>query len=100
MQAEMEGISSYTKIDIGTLATIGAIYDLTAYAQSSHHACTSIVVQNTKGEIIHGRNLDYHLKVIMENITSIVDFQRGGHTIFTSVSYIGMPAFNTLMKPG
>lgn len=39
-------------------------------------ACTSIVAQDSKGNIFHGRNLDYDMGSLLKNITVIVDFVR------------------------
>ena len=94
------GISAYTGLDITVLAAISAIYDMTASHTVSHHACTGIVAQNSEGRIIHGRNLDYTIKTAMTNITVVVDFTSNGTIDYTAVTYVGMPGFNTVVKPG
>ena len=66
----------------------------------SRHACTGIVAQNSEGGIVHGRTLDYTIKAAMTNITVVIDFTRNGTTQYTSIGYIGMPGFNTFVKPG
>lgn len=38
--------------------------------------CTSVVAQDDKGRIWHGRNLDYGMGTLLRNITVIVDFTR------------------------
>eukprot|EP00938_MAST-03A_sp_MAST-3A-sp1_P000784 g784.t1 len=98
--AEMQSIARLTNLDLDILAAISTIYDLSASSALSGKACTGIVIQNDKDEIIHGRNLDYNFPPQMENLTAIVDFKRNGTVLFTSVSYIFMTAFNTAMKPG
>jgi N-acylethanolamine-hydrolysing acid amidase len=97
---EMESIARLTNLDLDILAAISTIYDLSASSNQDGRACTGIVIQNDKDEIIHGRNLDYNFPPQMENLTAIVDFTRDGKVVFTSVSYIFMTAFNTAMKPG
>jgi len=77
---EVVGISRYTGIPAPVVASISAIYDLTASHTSSHHACSGIVAQNSAGGILHGRTLDYGLKEAMENITIVVDFERNSTT--------------------
>ena len=98
--AEMQSIARLTNLDLDVLAAISTIYDLSASSALSGKACTGIVIQNDKDEIIHGRNLDYNFPPQMENLTAVVDFKRNGTVLFTSVSYIFMTAFNTAMKPG
>lgn len=41
--------------------------------------CTSIVAEDRKGRIIHGRNLDYAMTSLIRNLTVIVDFTQGGN---------------------
>ena len=38
--------------------------------------CTSIVAQDSHGQIWHGRNLDYKYTSILRNITLVAHFQR------------------------
>ena len=76
--AEMQSIVKLTNLDLDVLAAISTIYDLSASSALSGKACTGIVVQNDKDEIIHGRNLDYNFPPQMENLTAVVDFTRNG----------------------
>eukprot|EP00939_MAST-03C_sp_MAST-3C-sp1_P005528 g5528.t1 len=73
---------------------------MTAASHSANRDCTGVVVQNKNGEIFHGRNLDYTFPQEMEPLTAVVDFVRNGTIAYTSVSYMFMPAFNTVMSPG
>ena len=40
--------------------------------------CTSIVSQDSNGQIWHSRNLDYPFTGMLQNITIAVDLQKGG----------------------
>lgn len=97
---ELEGIAAATAIPLNELASLCALYDMTAASHSANRDCTGVVVQNKNGEIFHGRNLDYTFPQEMEPLTAVVDFVRNGTIAYTSVSYMFMPAFNTVMSPG
>jgi hypothetical protein len=97
---ELKGIARVTKVDLWLLAAVTTIYDLTASGKADSKACTGLIVQKSNGEIIHGRNLDYSLKSIMSPLTAIIDFQRNNKTVWTSVSYVFMTGFNTVVRPG
>jgi len=97
---EIASIVRLTKLPVGVLVALNGLYDVTASKQSSHHACTSIVAQGLDGSIVAGRNLDYNIHEAMKNITIVVDWQREGTTIFTSVMYVGTIGFNTVQRTG
>jgi len=101
--AELTAISKLTKIPMGTLFAITALYDLTTSATIHRAACTSIVVQDATGHVSHGRNLDYGLANAMLNITVTVDWLSAtgdGSVAFTSVGYLGQVGFNTVVRHG
>merc|ERR1712070_746788 len=100
MKEEILAMSELLQIEVGELVAISALYDVTASKHLDRRACTSVIVQNSEGSIIHGRTLDSPLRAAMLGITALVDFQRSGKTVFTSVSYLGMPGFNTVQRPG
>merc|ERR1719387_1943239 len=99
-------MSKITNCPLAEIATFNLLYDLTADKQDQDSlktkACTSIVVENTEGEIIHGRNLDYdpELLPIMRNVTVLLDWQRDGQTLYSSVSTLPIVGFHTFVKPG
>eukprot|EP00929_Paragymnodinium_shiwhaense_P096413 TRINITY_DN57_c0_g1_i1.p1 TRINITY_DN57_c0_g1~~TRINITY_DN57_c0_g1_i1.p1 ORF type:complete len:381 (-),score=82.14 TRINITY_DN57_c0_g1_i1:371-1513(-) len=99
---ELQGIAKASGVPLNALVVLNLFYDLTAHGGSENRMCTSIVVQNDKGEIVHGRNLDYNKDLIdtMSNLTAVIDWQRAGKTVFTSVSFVPMLGFDTVVKPG
>ena len=98
--AEMTGIARVSRVPIGVLVALNTLYDLTASANVHDKACTSVVAQGADGKPTHGRNLDYGPHAVMKNITAIVDYQSGGKTKFSSVSFLGCVNFNTVVVPG
>ena len=68
---EMRGVAKAWNISVADVILINLVYDLTAY-------CTSIVAEDSKGNIIHGRNLDYQFAEMFRHVTFMVDFQSKG----------------------
>lgn len=69
--AEMKGVSKALNISLADTILLNILYDLSAF-------CTSIVAQDEKGNIFHGRNLDYDFSDILRNISFISNFQSKG----------------------
>ena len=98
--AEIVSIARRTRVPVGTLIALNGLYDLTASNVLDGQACTSVLAQATDGTIVHGRNLDYGLREYMLPITLAVQWTRGGDVLFTSVSYVGLVGFNTVLRHG
>lgn len=79
---EMRGIATALNISVGDVVMANLIYDVSAF-------CTSIVSQDSNGQIWHSRNLDYSFTDILKNITVFVDFQTGGQTVYSAITYAG-----------
>jgi len=53
-------------------------------------ACTSIIVEDGKGQMWHARNMDWNFGGnSLFNISYIVDFQANGSTVYTGVQWVG-----------
>ena len=90
--AEILGIGQRSKISVGDIAVLNILYDMLA-------GCTSIVAEDEMGHIYHGRNLDYGLTQILQNITLMANFQRGGQTMYTGTTYAGYVGLLTGQRP-
>lgn len=90
--AEILGIGQRSKVAVGDIAMLNIIYDLLA-------GCTSIVAEDEAGHIYHARNLDYQFTAILQNITLIANFQRGGKTLYTGTTYAGYTGLLTGQRP-
>ena len=88
---EIHGISIESDIPLGELLVYNFLNELTAY-------CTSIVVENEKGVIIHGRNLDFGLTDKLKDSVIIVDVKRNGKVVCTGVTFAGYVGFFTGVK--
>ena len=89
---EVRGIALQTGMPLGDVALLNMLYDVTAF-------CTSIIIEDTKGAIYHGRNLDYGFTEFLRNATLLVYFQRGGKTVYTATTYAGYVGVLTGQKP-
>ncbi|KAL7836680.1 hypothetical protein AOLI_G00279640 [Acnodon oligacanthus] len=78
---EIRGMASYYQSDISDIVLLNFAYEVSAF-------CTSIVAQNTKGNIYHGRNLDYPHD-ILKNITIDILFIKNGQVAYTGTSFAG-----------
>jgi acid ceramidase len=102
---EIQGIADATGIDVCELIVYNIAYEVLG-------GCTSIITEDSNGNILHGRNLDFGLgpyngtegQWVMTDalrpLLSTIHFQRAGQTIYTSVHYLGYVGFLTAVKPG
>ena len=81
---EIQGCAAALGIPYGWATLMNLGYELS-------DACTSIVAQTPSGDILHGRNLDFWAGMgftdSLKNMTFTAEFQRGGRTLFTTVSF-------------
>ncbi|XP_064918988.1 N-acylethanolamine-hydrolyzing acid amidase isoform X2 [Columba livia] len=61
--------------------------------------CTSIVAQDDKGNIYHGRNLDYDFVDILRKVTVDVQFTRRGQIAYQGTTFLGYVGLWTGQSP-
>ena len=97
---EIRSIQAATGLQMSFLLAFNLGYELMG-------ACTSVTAQDADGHMYHARNLDFGLFLgsekdggpnenfqwtntdLLRQITVLTDFQRGGKTLYKSVSYVG-----------
>ncbi|XP_078594262.1 N-acylethanolamine-hydrolyzing acid amidase-like [Branchiostoma floridae x Branchiostoma japonicum] len=94
---EMRGIARCTGIDLGEIVGLNLGYDLSTF-------CTSIVAQDSKGTIWHGRNMDLvkefaKTSEFLRSTAIMIDFQSKGQTLYTSTTYLGYVGAPTGQSP-
>ncbi|KAM8843220.1 acid ceramidase [Synchiropus picturatus] len=102
---EMKGIAAASGIPLGEVALFNIFYEVFT-------VCTSVVAEDPKGNLIHGRNLDFGLFlgwdmknkswIISEKLKPLVvnlDFQRNNKTVFKSTNFAGYVGMLTGIKP-
>lgn len=79
---ELKGIAEATNYNLGDVIVANMIYDVTAF-------CTSIVVTQQNGQIIHGRNLDYNFPSYLQDLAYLAEFRQNGTVVFRSAQIAG-----------
>jgi acid ceramidase len=103
---EIKGIAAATGIEIGKMILYNVAYELMGL-------CTSIVAQDSQGNIIHGRNLDFGLFMgvdaknmswtLTEKLRPLlfnVRVMKGGVNIYNMTQYAGYVGCLTCQKKG
>ena len=95
-QDEMKGVAKALNTSLGIIAIANLGYEVSAF-------CTSIVAQATDGSVYHARNLDFGEGMgftdILRNMTFEVDFQSGGVTQYSCVTYASFVGCLTGFRP-
>ncbi|XP_065261547.1 N-acylethanolamine-hydrolyzing acid amidase [Emys orbicularis] len=89
---EILGICKALGISIGDGILINLAYEFSAF-------CTSIVAQDSKGNIYHGRNMDYAFGDILRKITIDVQFMQNGQVAYKGTTFIGYVGLWTGQSP-
>ncbi|CAJ0941387.1 unnamed protein product, partial [Mesorhabditis belari] len=99
--AELRGIAKAAGLPLGEVVGLNILYDITAFDR--HHifglGCTSLVAEDEKGTIWHGRNLDYEMGDLLKNITVVVDFVRGNRIVYSGVTFVLYNGLLTGQRP-
>lgn len=103
---EMQGVARGSMLDIGDVVLYNIFYELFTF-------CTSIVAQDTQGNVFHGRNLDFgllpaynfsahewDLTTLLRPLTVSVDFVQDGALLYRSVHFVGYVGILSAMRPG
>ncbi|XP_051537150.1 N-acylethanolamine-hydrolyzing acid amidase-like isoform X1 [Myxocyprinus asiaticus] len=88
---EIKGMASIYGSDISDIVLLNFAYEVSAF-------CTSIVTQDTKGNIYHGRNLDYPHDVL-RNLTLDILFIKNGKVAYRGTTFAGYVGLWTGQSP-
>ncbi|XP_073397278.1 N-acylethanolamine-hydrolyzing acid amidase-like isoform X2 [Dendrobates tinctorius] len=61
--------------------------------------CTSIIAQDDKGNVYHGRNLDYDFPDILRKLTMDLDFIQNEKVAYTGTTFLGYVGLWTGQRP-
>ncbi|XP_075058725.1 N-acylethanolamine-hydrolyzing acid amidase-like isoform X2 [Mixophyes fleayi] len=89
---EIKGISRTLGVSVGDIVALNLCYESAAY-------CTSIIAQDEKGNIYHGRNLECPFPDLLRNLTMDLDFIRDGKIAYTGTTLIGYVGLWTGQSP-
>jgi len=101
---EINGVATASGIKLGEIALFNIFYEVFT-------VCTSVVAEDTNGNLIHGRNLDFglflgwdtknHSWAVSEKLRPLVvniDFTRNNKTVFRSTNFAGYVGILTGIK--
>ncbi|XP_028929122.1 N-acylethanolamine-hydrolyzing acid amidase [Ornithorhynchus anatinus] len=89
---EIRGMSEVLGIRLSDGILLNLAYEYSAF-------CTSILTQDSKGHIFHGRNLDYAFGDILRKIVIDVQFTRAGKVAYTGTTFVGYVGLWTGQSP-
>ncbi|XP_071385609.1 N-acylethanolamine-hydrolyzing acid amidase-like [Centroberyx affinis] len=88
---EIRGMASHFGASLSDIIILNFAYEISAF-------CTSIVAQDTKGQVYHGRNLDYPHDVL-RNLTVDLIFLKNGEVAYRGTSFAGYVGLWTGQSP-
>lgn len=59
------------------------------YEFSTFPACTGFVVRNDKGQIFHGRNLDFEMWELLAKLLVNIEYYKDGKKIYSVDTVVG-----------
>ncbi|XP_069834349.1 N-acylethanolamine-hydrolyzing acid amidase-like [Dendropsophus ebraccatus] len=89
---EIRGIAKTLGVNVGDVVALNLCYEATAF-------CTSIIAQDDKGNVYHGRNLDYNFPNMLKKITVDLDFIQNGKVAYTGTTFLGYVGLWTGQRP-
>ncbi|XP_075400303.1 N-acylethanolamine-hydrolyzing acid amidase [Tenrec ecaudatus] len=89
---EIRGLCKVLNLSLDDCVLCNLAYESSAF-------CTSIVAQDSRGHIFHGRNLDYDFGHMLRNLTVDVQFIRNGQIAYTGTTFVGYVGLWTGQSP-
>ena len=93
IKEEIKAAADQTGIALESFVVLSFFYELRAY-------CTSVLVKQPDGSILHGRNLDYVVPKAMRELVANIEFLRNGQLLYRATTFIGYFGVLTGVKPG
>ncbi|XP_039606717.1 N-acylethanolamine-hydrolyzing acid amidase-like [Polypterus senegalus] len=91
---EIIGLAKELKTDTADIMLFNFLYERIIFRDG-----TSIIAQDSKGHIFHGRNLDNKYSADFRNLTIEVQFARKGKVLFQGTTFVGYIGLWNGMKP-
>ncbi|KAJ3602876.1 hypothetical protein NHX12_030621 [Muraenolepis orangiensis] len=88
---EIRGLAQHAGASVSDIILLNFAYEISAF-------CTSIVAQDTEGNVYHGRNLDYP-KAVLRNLTVNIHFIKQGEVVYRGTSFAGYVGLWTGQSP-
>uniref|UniRef100_A0A4X2KUK6 N-acylethanolamine-hydrolyzing acid amidase n=2 Tax=Vombatus ursinus TaxID=29139 RepID=A0A4X2KUK6_VOMUR len=91
-ESEIRGMCNILGLNIGDCVLINLAYEFSAF-------CTSIIAQDVRGNIYHGRNLDYAFGNLLRKLTIDVQYIKNGQIAYTGTTFVGYVGLWTGQSP-
>jgi len=65
MVEEIKGMSEAINVDWTKVFFLNFMYDFSTY-----HACSGVIIRDPKGNVLHGRNLDFEFFQVFSKLTA------------------------------
>ncbi|XP_075139771.1 N-acylethanolamine-hydrolyzing acid amidase-like [Leptodactylus fuscus] len=88
---EIHGIAKATGCPTSEIVLLNLFYE--------YLSCTSIIAEDKKGNIYHGRNMDLFASDLFRKITIDVDFIKDGQVVYTGTTFVGFVGLWTGQRP-
>lgn len=88
---EIRGIAKATDIPTSEVVVLNVFYEAMG--------CTSIIVEDERGNIYHGRNMDLFYSDLFKEITIDVDFIKNGQVVYSGTTFVGFVGLWTGQRP-
>ncbi|MEE6460413.1 hypothetical protein FKM82_000959, partial [Ascaphus truei] len=89
---EIRGLSRGLGMCAADVLILNLAYEATAY-------CVGIIAQDENGNIYHGRNMDYHYRETLREITVDLNFVKDGQIAYTGTTFLGYVGLWTGQSP-
>jgi len=70
------------------------------YEFSTINACTGVIARNSEGKIIHGRNLDFNMWLLLSNLVANLQYYKGDQLVYSVDTVVGSVFTLTANRPG
>ena len=82
--AEVEALAELSGYPFSKLFFLNFFYEF-----STFKACTGVVIRNSDGNILHGRNLDFEMWNLISNLVTNVEYYKNGERVFSVDTVVG-----------
>jgi len=82
--AEVEAISKLSGHPFDKVFFLNFMYEY-----STFKACTGILIRNSAGKVMHGRNLDFEMWGLLSNLVTNVEYYQGSKRVFSVDTVVG-----------
>ena len=83
--SEIDVISKLSGFPFGKLFFLNWVYEFSTL----RGGCSSILVRNQEGEVMHGRNLDFYMWSLIARLVVRIDYYRGEKLVYSVDSVVG-----------